>query len=381
MAYVKYLKTVYGASNPQEQSQEKEGPKIISLSNPEFSDRSERLDLITNNLVNIETKINGTASHLCDISQSGFSYAKIIGIKKNTNYDKAKETIIKAISNTYGAKVESSFCFKDKPDIETLNIICTIRNHFMFKNLSLKEIKLELKNFLYMKNIKRNRDRLGMYEKVDYLMERVHETVDKNHWNEALAVSLNTTLLNLMIEVGTTGDYIDDLYRKYNNHNMYVRFGASIDDPKQAKALNVFIQRDSREKTPSDSNGLEQREIIQLVRKQYTYRSFLIKVWKNCLYEYGIDPSSPIPKSNNKTLAIHLKKEAGIYNNALECLRNDIYKPDKCQAVRCFLTNGIYRVMDMTKREQIDKKDIVNKIQNVVISTYQQCQEEVGTSA
>jgi hypothetical protein len=72
----------------------------VALCHPKFKGRADRLDLITNKMVGFKTAIGGKNYTVCDISESGFSYAEKVPVKKNLSYKQVKVKVDQiAISN------------------------------------------------------------------------------------------------------------------------------------------------------------------------------------------------------------------------------------------------------------------------------------------
>jgi hypothetical protein len=364
-----YINTVYESDQPDDSEN---NITNLSCSHPQFNERQNRLDLISNNIMDVNVKVGGTSCHLCDVSMSGFSYAKEISLKRKLSFQQLKTVLDQSVTKSHGQQIKSIFAMKETTDSKSFEIMSTIRNHRLFLGLNKEEVERELNNFLYKKTIRRNNDTNHIYDKIDHLFKMVQESTDATHWNESLMVSLNTTLLNFMKEVGATSEDIDELYQKYTDKNTFVRFGTSVDEPKQAKKLFNFLLGPEY-----DVKELSKTEIINNLNKKYSFKKFLFKVFRQCLFQLSMDANLEFPKSYNKKLAEHLKKEATVFNGHLELLGDDELKSGNSQASELFLVEGLLKLLDKKQQKTIDKIYLFELVVKSIKECYILCQFEV----
>jgi hypothetical protein len=364
-----YINTVYetGQSGDSENS-----ITNLSCSHPQFNERQNRLDLISNNMMDVNVTVGGTSCHLCDVSMSGFSYAKQISLKQKLNFQQLKTVLNQSVTKSHGTQIKSVFGMKETTDSKTFEIMATIRNHRLFLGLNKEEVERELNSFLYKKTIRRNNDTNRTYDKIDHLFKMVQESTEATHWNESLSVSLNTTLLNFMKEAGATSEDIDELYQKYTDKDTFVRFGTSVDDQEQAKKLFDFL-------LGPDYNvkELSKTELITNLNKKYSFKKFLVKVFRQCLFQLSMDTNLEFPKSYNKKLAEHLKKEAAVFNGHLELLGDEKLKSGSSQASELFLVEGLLKLLDKKQQKTIEKIYLFELVVKSIKECYAQCQFEV----
>lgn len=364
-----YINTVYKAGQP---GTSEDSIANLSCSHPQFNERQNRLDLISNNMMGVNVTVGGTSCHLCDVSKSGFSYAKPISFKRKLNYEQLKTIVDQSVTKSHGKQIESLFGMKQKTDSKTFEITSTIRNHRLFLGLNKEEVERELNSFLYKKTIRRNNDANRTYDKIDHLFKMVQKSTEATHWNESLTVSLNTTLLNFMKEAGATSLDIDELYQKYTEKNTFVRFGTSVDDPDQAQKLFDFL-------LGPDNNvkELSKIEIIKNINKKYSFKRFLFKVFRHSLFQLKMDINLEFPKSSNKNLAEHLKKEAAVFNGHLELLGDNKFKSRNSQATELILVESLLKLLDKKQQKTIDKIYLLELVIKSIKESYLLCQIEI----
>ncbi len=87
----------------------------LALSHPQYKGRADRLDLITNSMLGMKTAINGKNFTVCDISDTGFSYAERVPINKNLSYKQVKVKVDQIASSNYGKSVKCICFFEGDP--------------------------------------------------------------------------------------------------------------------------------------------------------------------------------------------------------------------------------------------------------------------------
>ena len=145
-------------------------------------------------------------------------------------------------------------------------------------------------SFLYRKTITRNNDKFDSYKKLEYLMDLVNEEIQNGSWSDELAVSVNTTILNMMLEIGATEDAVDKMYENYNARPRFIRFGIKIDSKEQAEQLenltrsisSVYKQKIEEEKQAlKDAIEAKKAELVppQIpIDFDFNFQKFLLNV-------------------------------------------------------------------------------------------------------
>ncbi|MCG8338022.1 MAG: hypothetical protein MJE63_26260 [Proteobacteria bacterium] len=378
--------TLYGPNSPGL----KPPPSISSdgffaYTHPQYEDRPRRLDLMSNRLNKVELKVNGISSSLCDISNTGFSYAKRLS-KVPGDYYHIKKIVANSQRQLVGQKIDASFQSVEEKAVKVVNISGTVRNVRLVYGLLLNEAELEFKKFLYRKTITRNNDKFDSYKKLEYLMDLVNEEIQNGSWSDELAVSVNTTILNMMLEIGATEDAVDKMYENYNARPRFIRFGIKIDSKEQAEQLenltrsisSVYKQKIEEEKQAlKDAIEAKKAELVppQIpIDFDFNFQKFLLKSWYGCLARFGLDYRTEKLKSINHNLAKHLKTEARAFEDALNRLPDKKPGQMNLKATELLITEGILRGLD--KKQDNSFENIEADIRVIVNRTFELCIRE-----
>ncbi len=359
---------------------------FFTYTHPQHVDRSSRLDLISNHLNKVQLKINGTVSSLCDVSKTGFSYAKPMQ-KARGDYYHSKAMVANSERLLVGQKIRASFQTGEEEEAKEVNVSGTIRNVKLICGLLLNEAELEFKKFLYRKTITRNNDKFDSYKKLDYLIDLVNEEIKKVSWSDELAASFNTTIINMMLEIGATEDAVDKIYENYNERPRFVRFGVKIDSKEQAKKLEnltksisvIYKQKIEKEKQVlKGSIGAKKADATPPkipVDLNFNFQRFLLKSWYGCLTRFGLDYRTEKLKSTNKNLAKHLKTEARAFEDIVN--RLPVKKPGKVnlKASELLITEGIIRGLEKLNDHSFE--NIETDIHVIVTRTFELCIREL----
>ncbi len=378
--------TIYGPNSPGL----KPPPSIssdgfFSYTHPQFDDRPGRLDLMSNRLNKVQLKVNGASSNLCDVSSTGFSYAKRLS-KVPGDYYHIKKVVANSEKRLVGQKVDASFQSVEEKAVKVVNISGTVRNVRLVYGLLLNEAELEFKKFLYRKTITRNNDKFDSYQKLEYLMDLVNEEIQNGSWSDELAVSVNTAILNMMLEIGATEESVDKIYENYNARPRFIRFGVKIDTKEQAQQLESLTRSISavyKHKIEKERQAL--KDAIEAKRAEsvppqipidfdFSFQKFLLKSWYGCLARFGLDYRTEKLKSINHNLAKHLKKEARAFEDILNRLPEKKPGHVNLKATELLIAEGIMRGLD--KKQDHSFENIELDIHVIVNRTFELCIRE-----
>ncbi len=356
---------------------EVDGKNRIALGHPGFKARADRLDLITNKMVGIKAAIDNKNFTVCDISETGFSYAEKVPIKKNLSFKQVKQKVDQIASSNYDKTLKCICFFEGEPERGGVKTSGTIKNHRVFLVLSADEIKQTVTSYLQSKSIRRSHDPLGYFTKLDLLLSASESSTSKKYNSATIGVVMNTTFQNLILEIGAPSDIFDELYQGYINKAVYVKYGVAVTDKKAAENLikfaiiknSEFLKRDQKRKDKKYSKKLA---LIELINQKHSYKDFVFATWKNCLKHFLLDLNFDLPKIDNEKVALKLKEEMATYDGHLELLADTDFMEGSPVGLESFLCNGLYWYLIELDKKYFDREVIKKDIRKVITLTYEE---------
>ncbi len=94
------------------------------------------MDLITNKMAGLKISINGKNFTICDISETGFSYAERVPVKKNLSYKQVKLKVDRVAESNNGKRLKYVCFFENDEGKGGIEANGTIKNHHVFLVLS-----------------------------------------------------------------------------------------------------------------------------------------------------------------------------------------------------------------------------------------------------
>ena len=272
-----------------------------------------------------------------------------------------------------------------------------LRNHRLMYGLSFEDLEREFTKFLYYKSIRRGKDKDRLFDKMDHLNRLTRQAINKSCWNDGLAVSLNTTVVNMMKQAGATTETIDSMYDGYRGKPVYVKLGAYLTNEIDKQKLVSFVQtvadpnhkKETSIKKPAIESEPEEISTIavtlmnklslaetpakykktQFDKNNLTYRNLLLKTWKNCLSQLKLDHRKAIPKSTNQALAARMKNEARMFNCDPDKFI-DLCKTESKIALVDFLAEGLFKIVRIKNAKEADliRKAVTESVRSILLS-------------
>ncbi|MBU2511811.1 hypothetical protein KJ966_10745 [bacterium] len=356
---------------------ETDGKNKISLGHPKFKARADRLDLITNNMIGMKVAIDNRNFALCDISETGFSYAEKVPVNKNLSFKQVKQKVDQVASSNYGKTLRYVCFFEGEPERGGVTTTGTIKNHHIFLILSADEIRQTVTSYLQSKSIRRSHDPQGFFSKLDLLLSASQSTNNSRHNITTLGVVMNTTFQNLILEIGAPSDIFDKLYQGYINKAVYVKYGVAIANKKEALNLVQFaIIKNSetlkREQKRKENKYGKKLALIERINQKHSYKDFIFTTWKKCLEHFRLDLNLDLPKIDNEKVAIKLKEEMIRYDGHLELLADPDFMEGSSIGLENFLCNGLYWHLIEMDKKYFDRDVIKKDIRKVISLTYEE---------
>lgn len=350
----------------------------VALSHPHYKGRADRLDLITNKMVGFKAAIGEKNFTICDISEGGFSYAERVPVKKNLSFKQVKVKVDQIAVSNYGKALKYICFFEGEPERGGIEANGTIKNHTLFLVLSPDEIRRTVTSYLQSKSIRRSHDPQGFFLKLDLVMKKI-ERLRQNGCNEgSLGIVLNTTFQNLILEIGAPAEVFDKLYQGYIDKPVYVKYGVSVDEKKDALRLVQFATFKNaaqiKESSYNESDNQNQRlEQIEKLNEIYQFKDFVLIVWNNCLEHFSIESGLPLPKIQKASVAKRLKEDMDKFNGRLEKIADPEFMEGECEGLLNFICDGLYWYLIEMDKKYFDREVIKKEIRSVIQKSYNDC--------
>ena len=350
----------------------------LSLAHPRFKARADRLDLITNSMVGIKATIGGKNFTVCDLSETGFSYAEKVPVKRNLSFKQVKIKVDQIAGSNHG-KALKCLCFyegqSERGGVETKG---TIKNHVLFLVLTADEIKRTVTSYLQSKAIRRSHDPQGFFHKLDLILEHSNKMKREGCSESTLGIVMNTTFQNLILEIGAPVEVFDKLYQGFINRPVYVKYGVSVSEKKDAMNLlkfakvknAAFLHTGNAESNPAAKQRLE---LIKTLNQKYGFKDFVLVLWKNCLKHYDLNPDLLLPKIEKEKVAVILKEEKSRFDGALEKLADPEFIEGDSKGLEQFICDGLYWYLIEKDKKYFDREVIKKDIRIILTKSYADC--------
>lgn len=353
----------------------------IKTGHPKFSRRPERLDLISHNMLGITVSVNEKRYVVCDISETGFSFAQQIPIKKRISFRQAKMAVEKIAKKNYEQLKQFSFSFDGAPNNGTIAVKGKVKNHRLFLGFSIDDIENEVKAHLYRRNIKPKNDPHNYYGKLQLMIKNTRRKQLISEAPKKFSIALNTTYINILEEIGASAEEIEAVYLGYINKPLFIKYGVSVADPKEAENLFTFAEKQDTAFI-NRAEELKQQSpkyrYFKQLNQEYSPNAFIMRVWKECLKSFKIESSRNLPKIKTKKLAIRLKLELDEFKNQIEHLGDPEFRKGSCLAISSFLAGGLYLDLVQKDKKYFDRKKVEKDIKKMIEVTFSKCLQEVG---
>jgi hypothetical protein len=351
------------------------GKSSLALGHPRYKGRADRLDLITNRMTGLKAAVSGKNFTVCDISETGFSYAEKVPVKKNLSFKQVKTKVDSIAVTNYGKLLKYICFFENETEKGGIEAEGTIKNHHIFLVLSDDEIKKTVTEYLQSKAIRRSHDPEGFFKKLDLLLFKSEDMRKRGYNESSLGVVMNTTFQNLVLEMGASAEIFDTLYQGYINKPVYVKYGVAVENHKEALSLIKFatvkntarIKREDKEK---EQNLKKKIALIKRFNKRYSYKFFISIVWKACLEHFKLDEDMDLPLIETESIAIFLKDEMALYTGFIERIVDPDFKEKEPKGLLQYITNGLYWHLIDIDKIYFDREVIKKDVSKVMLHSY-----------
>lgn len=355
--------------------------EAIRTGHPKFSRRPERLDLISHNMLGITVAVNDKRYVACDISETGFSFAQQIPIKKRISFKQAQVAVEKIARKNYEQLKQFSFSFDGAQEKGIIRAKGKVKNHRLFLGFTIDDMEKEVKAHLYRKNIRPKNDPHNYYGKLQLMIKNARRKLLISEAPKKFNIALNTTYINILEEIGASPEEIEAVYLGYINKPLFIKYGVSVSDPKEAANLFTFAEKkdaaflnqahELKQKSPKYS-------YFRQLNKKYSPNAFIIRVWRECLRAFQIESSLSLPKIKSRKLAIRLKLELDEFKGQIEHLGDPDFKKGSCLAISSFLAGGLYLDMVEKDKKYFDRKRVEEDVKKMIEITFSKCLKELG---
>lgn len=357
---------------------EKKAKTSIALSHPKYRGRADRLDLITNRMVGIKAAVGDKNFTICDLSETGFSYAERVPVKKNLSYKQVKLKVDQIAVSNYGKNLKCVCFFEGEQAKGGVETNGTIRNHTLFLILTSDEIKRAVTSYLQSKAIRRSHDPQGYFGKLDTIMSKT-ESMRKEGYNEnTLGIVLNATFQNLILEIGAPAEIFDKLYQGFIDKPVYVKYGVAVAARKEAFKLlkfatvrNAAVLKKADER--QDNELSDRQKSIHRLNELFSFKDFVEIIWDNCLAYYKLDAQLTLPKIQKAEMAELLKQEKARFNGALQKMADPEYMEGDYHGLLSYLCEGLYWFLIEKDKKYFDREFIKKEIRSLVTESYEKC--------
>jgi len=294
------------------------------------------------------------------------------------SFKQVKIKVDQIAGSNYGKTLKYLCCYQGQPERGGVEAKGTIRNHILFLVLSPDEIKQTVTSYLQSKAIRRSHDPLGFFNKLDLILTHSNKMRQEGCSEATLGVVMNTTFQNLILEIGAPVEIFDKLYQGFINKPVYVKYGVSVNERKEAIKLLKFakvknaayFQHDDPSKNPIFQQRLE---LIKAINQKYSFKEFVLILWKNCLAHFQLDANFLLPKIEKETIAQSLKLEKNRYDGHLEKLADPDFIEGDYKGLEQYLCDGLYWYLIEKDKKYFDREVIKKDIRTVVAESYAKC--------
>jgi hypothetical protein len=329
-------------------------------------------------MVGFKTAIGGKNYTVCDISESGFSYAEKVPVKKNLSYKQVKVKVDQIAISNYSKSLKCICFFESEPERGGFEAKGIIKNHSLFLILSSDEIRQTVTSYLQGISIRRSHDPQGFFKKLDLILTKSNKIKEEGCIESSLGIVINTTFQNLILEIGAPNEIFDTLYQGYINKPVYVKYGVAVDDRKEAANLMKFAKIKnasslSREKAEINLILQQRLELIKKLNINFGFKDFVLIVWKNCLKHFSINTNLELPKIEKEKLALSLKEELSRFDGHLEKLADPEFLEGDCKGLEQYLCDGLYWYLIEKDKKYFDREVIKKDIRTIIHDSYEEC--------
>ncbi len=352
--------------------------KKLSMGHPKYSGRADRLDLITNRMAGLKASVKGKNFAVCDISETGFSYAEKVPVKKNLSFRQVKLKVDQIAVSNYGKSLKYICFYENETEKGGVRARGTIKNHSIFLILSNDEIKKTITDYLQSISVRRSHDPEGFFDKLDLLISKAEDMRKRGHNQTSLGIALNTSFQNLIMEMGASKEIFETLYQGYINKPVYVKYGVAVDNHKEAADLVRFATtrnsaRLKREQEARLKKLDEKADLIKRFNQNYSYKEFVFVVWKSCLKTFQLDFNLELPKIEREEIANLMKKEISLYNGCIEKIIDPDFKETEPKGMIKYIADGLYwHLIDIDKK-YFDRNIVIKEVREILLNTYLNC--------
>ncbi len=350
----------------------------LSLAHPRYKARADRLDLITNSMVGIKATIGEKNFTVCDLSETGFSYAEKVPVKNNLSFKQVKVKVDQIAGSNHGKTIKCLCFYEGQSERGGVEAKGTIKNHVLFLVLTADEIKRTVSSYLQSKAIRRSHDPQGFFHKLDLILDHSIKMKQEGCSEATLGIAMNVTFQNLILEIGAPIEIFDKLYQGFINRPVYVKYGVALSEKKDAMKLLKFAKVKNaaslHSENPESNPAVKQRlEVIKALNQKYSFKDFVLVLWKNCLKHYGLDPDLLLPKIEKDKVALVLKEEKKRFNGALEKLADPEFIEGDSKGLEQYICDGLYWFLIEKDKKYFDREVIKKDIRSILTKSYADC--------
>lgn len=355
----------------------------LSLKHPKFTERSDRLDLLTHDLLGITTSIGEKTYALCDISQTGFSYAQEIPANPMMSVTQLMDKVDQFARSNYDKILPFHFFFRHKSESGKISIEGRVRSHRLFFGLTLNEVEVVLNNYLFQKGIKRKFDPQNFYGKMDLLLHAAKRFGRRHDWDTHSIIAMNVTFINFLEEMGAGEKSLQSIMSAYSQRPLFLKFGLSIDDSEQAEEFFLFakhknVKAKENLKKQAGRNKEAKLPYVALINKKVSPKKILMACWQEGLRHFSLPSRLPDPKPKDKEDLAKLQSAFKDHQGMMERLFDLDFRPKESNACQDFLVENFYWPLIERDKKWFNRTKVAEEVRLIMDETYQKLLKKAG---